>query len=795
VTSRSIPWPVLARVAWRDLRRHRLRSALLTLAVAVPVFAVTAINVDDASRLRSYDRAADLQLGSSALAFTVDASYADRLDVGEGDLVVEVHDVERRRSDGTAEPIEVVVGDVFDGALASRFVVLDGRAPAAPDELSVPEHTARDHGVSVGDTIDVGSDPTPWSVVGVHRDRSDLGATTLVASAGSDGLGPLRSITVFTEREGVPNAPPSSQFRLSDRGMNNSAIPGIARTLPWRLAFTTLLALLAIVISTAFTLGTRKSQRDIALLRVAGADPGDVQRTLALRGTIVAGLGLLIGWASVATGLAMFRDDLRRAVIGSDVAFTVRIIDLAFVAVVVIAAGTLSAWWPARGVVGSSIPAALEGRGPAPSRTIQFPVAGVATGAVGSTLVIVGAANVSTPTLAVGIAVLVYGIARSSSCLVAIAGRLLVRSGGIGRVAGRSFDRQRTRTGPVITSIAAVCAASVVGLVALASEQLDTAAGREQSSVYAEWDETTPRTQVDAILAAMATTEAEVPAVGVFTDVEVNLLVDEPGAPSPTPWEIRTVDAAASTRLQPDVRAALLDGSVVLPWPITEPRFAVRDRGADGDQTPVDLPAVVLDVRGGLPMIDVGTLRATGLDVGRVRFYTDGRVTKGSEAAATIDELAAQEDQRRIDAIRTNSATPATITSTGEVSNPAAVRTVRVVVLGGAALFVILALSIGLGLSRLEQRDDELLLVSLGAAPGFRRRSGAIEAAVLVALGVALALPLGVALAITVRRGIAEPVTVVPWATLMLFAVALPLASAVLFGLTRRTPKHLDLRS
>jgi putative ABC transport system permease protein len=108
-------------------------------------------------------------------------------------------------------------------------------------------------------------------------------------------------------------------------------------------------------------------------------------------------------------------------------------------------------------------------------------------------------------------------------------------------------------------------------------------------------------------------------------------------------------------------------------------------------------------------------------------------------------------------------------------------------------LLVLTALAIGLGLARIEQRDDELLLAALGAAPGFRRRAGALEAATLAGLALLIAVPLGLVLAVAIRSEISSEAIHVPWLALAAMTVGLPLLAAVLFGVTRRSPAVIRL--
>jgi len=97
-----------------------------------------------------------------------------------------------------------------------------------------------------------------------------------------------------------------------------------------------------------------------------------------------------------------------------------------------------------------------------------------------------------------------------------------------------------------------------------------------------------------------------------------------------------------------------------------------------------------------------------------------------------------------------------------------------------ALLFALFVVAVGLALAAAETRDERDVLAALGAAPRTVRRANGCKAFLLTLLGGAVAVPVGL-LPVAVSSRLAEDDTlslVVPWRTIALLVVAVPLLAA-----------------
>jgi hypothetical protein len=222
-------------------------------------------------------------------------------------------------------------------------------------------------------------------------------------------------------------------------------------------------------------------------------------------------------------------------------------------------------------------------------------------------------------------------------------------------------------------------------------------------------------------------------------------------------------------------------------------RITLSVLDGQGGRTAAELPVATAGVDGWT--VGVRTLVAAGLVGDWSASLNLARPSPGSAAAAELDALArsTQRDAELARALGETVSSPVVYAYTDDTGDAALYRTGAVLAGAATALLVLTAMAIGLGLARIEQRDDELLLSALGAAPGFRRRAGALEAATIAGLAMVIAVPLGLALAFAIRSEISLQPVDVPWLALTGFTVGLPLLAALLFGITRRTPAVLRL--
>ena len=113
----------------------------------------------------------------------------------------------------------------------------------------------------------------------------------------------------------------------------------------------------------------------------------------------------------------------------------------------------------------------------------------------------------------------------------------------------------------------------------------------------------------------------------------------------------------------------------------------------------------------------------------------------------------------------------------------------RVATAGVVSLVTLLIVLIALALVRVESRSDDEVLLIAGASPGLSRRVSASRAGLIV-LGAAI--PASLAGLVVARALLRSPVSV-PWSSLALGLVGLPLAAAALAWLLHRPPRRLHL--
>ncbi|MFZ0158934.1 MAG: FtsX-like permease family protein, partial [Kineosporiaceae bacterium] len=225
-------WRAALRIARRDALRHKGRNLLVAIMVALPVLAVSAVDVlYRTSSLEPADRIA-VELGTRAQALvrgvgsrveqstdgqqssTVDdgtaASFASAASVpleqieqrlaaltSAGDRLV--HTIEwfgapRLRVSGRSIAASWWEVDLAEPELAGLYTTISGRSPAAAGEIAVSEALADHAGLHPGDTLDVpeaarsqaaAGGKARLSVVGVVRETADPAGEMIIGPTGT----------------------------------------------------------------------------------------------------------------------------------------------------------------------------------------------------------------------------------------------------------------------------------------------------------------------------------------------------------------------------------------------------------------------------------------------------------------------------------------------------------------------------------------------------------------------------------------------------------------------------------
>ena len=517
---------------------------------------------------------------------------------------------------------------------------------------------------------------------------------------------------------------------------------------------------MGIIITAAFATSARRQLVTLGQLSANGADHRLLRRTLSLQGSWSGFLGSLLGVGAAIGALTMFRRTVEQLLRHDPGPYVYSLSDLTIILLTGVAAATVAAFVPARTITRVPVLSALGGRRPlgaVPRRLVPTGLALFAGGVGLLALVAAGSrgANGGGDLFAVaavigGLAVL-GGVCCISPVFVGGFGGISSRLGGSGRLAARSLARVRTRSAAVVTAIA------TAGAVAVA---IATFVGMNSRATH------TPSLPDDVV----TLTRYEVPAEGATAE--------------PPPQPVSAEARATVDRIVPGIRFAPLRHATPSPPPpryaTEQPLEQQTDPYGPEHVLPTSLtvadPAILAAI--GLSERDTTALEKTGalelysMDGDRepvaetVTFTTgsgpftaairrDEPASEGGAAGVLITPARAAElgfpviadeligtapapltgDQRARLSSLLNQANedsdyyvtdvPATdVYESALFASPPGVSstTVQLAIVGGALLFTLLVVAIGLALSAAESRDERDVLVAVGARPRTLRR-------------------------------------------------------------------------
>jgi len=189
-------------------------------------------------------------------------------------------------------------------------VIIDGRAPVAPDEVVLGDNVLDHLRVDVGDRVEVEreGERVALRVVGRHLQpaENDANSGMLLTPQGFEGLEGEAGDSGVLVRFGHDVDTDTALQRLRDLGGRVEVTAAVddapsnvdnldeLGALPWALAaFLALLAAIAAV--HALLSATRRRRHDLAVLRVLGFVSGQVRSTLRWQALTVAAVGLVVG--------------------------------------------------------------------------------------------------------------------------------------------------------------------------------------------------------------------------------------------------------------------------------------------------------------------------------------------------------------------------------------------------------------------------------------------------------------------------------------------------------------------
>jgi putative ABC transport system permease protein len=505
-------WRPALRIAWREARRAKGRSALVAALIGLPVLALTfaavtydsfrlttaqgldrTIGAADAHVRWEYDAPASqppdgLGYGLMAGEDTVGdarepATAAEiRTVLPPGARVVpELHgDLRMRTADGVGAMASDHV-DLADPIHTGRVGLRAGRAPAAGDEVALTEEASRRLDASIGDTVQTADGSARWRVVGLVEYPAGLQREVLVFHPGDLSAGPalswlvdtvdpftweevrrLNRLGITVQARAVTLDPPPPELvdamwysqDSTDVDEQAMAIGGLVGGL----------AVLEVILlaGPAFAVGARRRQRELALVAVTGGSPAHQRRIVLADGLVLGLIGAVAGIGLGAAAAIAGQPLLEQYVYGYR-AGGVRLWPqvLAGVALLAVVTGLLAALVPAAVAARQNVVMALAGRRGVVRSKKRWLALGLVLIGIGAAVAAAGSWQADATIILAGLIASQLGLVLCTPSLVGLvarAGRFLPLAP---RIALRDTARNRAAAAPAISAVMAAVAASV----------------------------------------------------------------------------------------------------------------------------------------------------------------------------------------------------------------------------------------------------------------------------------------------------------------------------------------------
>jgi putative ABC transport system permease protein len=504
-------WRLPLRLARRDALRHRARSLLVLVMIALPVLAVTAADVMIATSRVSGPESVDRRMGAAQALVSVSDGVTDVKQKPDPDACCPITDGDGTTPAPTAERVSSLLGgatllelrqgevefgtdkgtaaaevdevDLQDPASHGLYDLTSGRWPRAVGEVVVNQ-AVLDKGYAVGDTLELEADDAPASptIVGVAESTTSrtypvaagpIGSLGVDVSGGTSWLvagGPvswdlvrrLNAIgATVASRAVIDDPPPRSEWppevlAYSSTSGTTAAVVGLIAVM----------ALIEVVLlaGPAFAVSARKQQRSLALMAATGGTPKQSRRVIVAGALVLGGAAAVVG---VVLGIGLGR--LLQPLLQSRAdtwfgPFEVPWRHLLGVAAFGLLSAFLAAIVPAYLASRQDVVAVLAGRRGDQAPSLRSPLLGLVLLGIGVAGSVSGATRAGGEMLIAASAIpAVLGMILLVPVVLVVLARLSGRLPLVLRYAVRDANRHRTRTVPAVSAVAA----TVAGVVAL----------------------------------------------------------------------------------------------------------------------------------------------------------------------------------------------------------------------------------------------------------------------------------------------------------------------------------------
>ncbi|WP_129545466.1 ABC transporter permease family protein [Arthrobacter dokdonensis] len=341
-------------MAWRDIRRHKGRSALIVALIALPIFGLSFAATAGMSMVATPAETVAMELGQTQGRLSaLHAQNSHAVQTVEGDLsgswggdgdadpnFVPAAPIDAVPAGFTTIPwqtvnlsspvgkahvaLDVVVTDALNPAFKGKYTLLEGRAPSAAGEALGTPGLLKRFGLHLGEKLTTSAGT--FELVGTLRvERQGDGQSTVFLQPGqvpaavmanaseaipylvgerplawADAKGLNAKGVMLTSRDLILHPPGKVELGADAQFQYDNGRQGMIAGYALVGALIGVLALLEVglLAGAAFAVGARKQQRDLALLAASGAE-GSMLRT-----TVTAG-GLWMGLAGGASGAVL----------------------------------------------------------------------------------------------------------------------------------------------------------------------------------------------------------------------------------------------------------------------------------------------------------------------------------------------------------------------------------------------------------------------------------------------------------------------------------------------------------
>ncbi len=529
-------WRTALRMARREGRRAKGRSALVLAMIALPVAGVAFGAVTHATFTLTPEEQADRLMGSAQMAaiwpydgpvnqhptdsFFISDAFVPAPDAAPAPepsldrllallppgttAIPDQAGQLRMRTAGGVGTLAARMLNYTDPLARGIYRQLSGRAPAAVNEVALTSAAARRLGADVGDEVRPVEGDRAFRVTGIVEELDDIDASTIVLRSGAlppDELSTeRRDLTylvatpepvtwdqvkqlnthgvVALSRHVLANPPSPDQVALPVDGGEGDSDAAIA------LGLAAGVAMLEIVLlaGPAFAVGARRRRRDLALVAAAGGTPAHVRRMVLADGVVLGCVAAVVGVAlgvGVAAAVRPLIEDLSGIRSG---AFRVFPVALAIIAVLAVVTGVLAALVPAWIASRQDVVAALAGRRGITRSRRRWVLLGAVLGVAGAAVAGAGAWNISWPAILLGLVIVELGLVLCTPALVGLVARLGRSLSPAPRIALRDTSRNRTAAAPAISAVMAVVVASLaISVILRATDAREDAENRSAS--------------------------------------------------------------------------------------------------------------------------------------------------------------------------------------------------------------------------------------------------------------------------------------------------------------------------